>query len=484
MKITELEPQSVWERFYDVTRVPRPSKKEGKMIEFLEKFAVDHNLRYKKDKVGNIVMFKEATTGEEYRKPIVLQSHIDMVCEKNADIKHDFDNDPIETEIDGEWVRAKGTTLGADDGMGVASELAVMTDDSFTHGPIECLFTIDEETGLTGAQNIEDGFFTGKTLLNLDSEDEGEVFIGCAGGCTTVATFDVETENVEGKMMAVRVAVSGLQGGHSGGDIHLGRGNANKLIARFVNKAQERCGFRLSDIKGGNLHNAIAREAYVVGVVPFAERENIRILLNEYAAEIECELRVTDPGVRFEMETTDMPKEVFKVDMQKRLVAALIACPHGVMGMSFDIADLVETSTNLASVKVEGGKVVIGTSQRSSVESAKDYVQQMVASVFELAGAEVVCNEGYPGWAPDTKSPLLRLAKESYKRLYGKEPKVKAIHAGLECGLFLEKYPGLDMISFGPTLRGVHSPDEKVEIKTVKMFWDYLVDIIKHFDEK
>lgn len=483
MTITELEPKQVWERFYDVTRVPRPSKREGKMVAFLEKFAQDHNLQYKKDEVGNIVMFKPATKGYENRKPIVLQSHMDMVCEKNADTKHDFDNDPIETYIDGEWLKAKGTTLGADDGMGVAAELAILIDENIMHGPIECLFTVDEETGLTGAMEMKSGFFTGKTLLNLDSEDEGQIFIGCAGGCSTVANFAVETEATPANSFAIKVVVNGLQGGHSGGDIHLGRGNANKIIARFVKLAAEKCSFRLSDICGGNLHNAIAREAVVTGVVPFAERENVRILINEFSADIETELKATDKGVCLTMESTDVPSTVFASDMQRRLISAIIACPHGVIEMSHEIDNLVETSTNLASVKVVDGKVRIGTSQRSSVNSAKVYVQQMVASVFELAGAEVTCGEGYPGWTPDTSSPILRLASDSYKRLFNKEPMVLAIHAGLECGLFLEKYPGLDMISFGPTLRGVHSPDEKIEIKTVKMFWDHLVDIIEHFDE-
>lgn len=484
MKITELEPRGIWGRFYDITRVPRPSKREEKIVAFIEKFAQDNNLQYKKDQCGNIVISKAASKGCENRKTIVLQSHMDMVCEKNASTKHDFDNDPIEAIIDGEWVKANGTTLGADDGIGVAAELAILVDDTFEHGPIECLFTVDEETGLTGAENIADGFFTGKTLLNLDSEDEGEVYVGCAGGCSTNVEFAIETEPVRDRVLNLKVAITGLQGGHSGGDIHLGRGNANKIMARFIKLAQEECGMRLSSFDGGNLRNAIAREANITAVVPFAERENVRILMNNFAADIEEELKVTDPGFHMSMETTDEIGSVLTIELQRRLVNALLACPHGVIEMSHDIPDLVETSTNMASVKMNGDVISVCTSQRSSVESAKRYVQQMVASVFELAGAKVECCEGYPGWKPNMDSQILRLSQESYKRLFGKDVKVKAIHAGLECGLFFEKYPGLDMISFGPTLRGVHSPDEKVEIKTVKMFWDYLIDIISHFDEK
>lgn len=483
MNITELEPKNIWSRFYDITRVPRPSKHEEQIVAFIEKFAQDNKLPYKKDACGNIVITKAATKGCENRKPIVLQSHVDMVCEKNATTKHDFLKDPIETVIDGEWVKANGTTLGADDGIGVAAELAILTDDTFEHGPIECLFTIDEETGLTGAENIADGFFTGKTLLNLDSEDEGEVYVGCAGGCSTNVEFAMQTEPVEGKVLGIKVAITGLQGGHSGGDIHLGLGNANKIMARFVKAAQDECGLRMATMDGGNLRNAIAREAVVTAVVPFAERENVRILMNNFAADIQDELKAVDPGFHMSMETTDEVAAVLTMDLQHRLVNSLLACPHGVLGMSHDIADLVETSTNLASVKMVNGVISVCTSQRSSVETAKRYAQQMVAAVFELAGAKVDCCEGYPGWQPNMDSPVLKLSQQSYKRLFGKEVKVKAIHAGLECGLFLEKYPGLDMISFGPTLRGVHSPDEKVEIKTVKMFWDYLIDIIKHFDE-
>lgn len=483
MKITELKPAAIWQRFAEITQVPRPSKHEEKMIAFIENFAKQHSLPYKKDKCGNIVITKKATKGCENRKPIVLQSHIDMVCEKNASKQHDFMTDPIETIVDGQWLRANETTLGADDGIGVAAELAILTDETFEHGPIECLFTVDEETGLTGAQNIEKGFFEGTTLLNLDSEDEGEVYVGCAGGCTTKILFKTELEHVPQNMLGLRIVATGLQGGHSGGDIHLNRGNANKIMARFIAQAQEKCGMRIASFDGGNLHNAIAREAVVIGAVPFAERENIRVLLNNFSADIQDELKDADPNFRMTLETTDELTALLTIDLQKRLINAIVNCPHGVIAMSKDIPDLVETSTNLASVKMKDDGIAIGTSQRSSVEEAKIAVQKSVADVFLQAGAQVECCEGYPGWTPNMDSPILHLSQESYKRLFGKDVKVKAIHAGLECGLFLEKYPNLDMISFGPTLRGVHSPDEKVEIKTVQMFWDYLIDIISHFDK-
>mgnify|MGYP002852905159 CR=1 FL=1 len=482
MKITDLEPKAIWQRFDEITKVPRPSKHEEQMVAFIENFAKQHSLPYKKDKCGNIVITKAATAGCENRKPIVLQSHMDMVCEKNASKQHNFLTDPIETIVDGEWLRANGTTLGADDGIGVAAELAILTDDSFAHGPIECLFTVDEETGLTGAENIQEGFFSGTALLNLDSEDEGEVFVGCAGGCTTKVNFQVETEPMPDNMLGLRIVATGLIGGHSGGDIHLERGNANKIMADFVAQAAEKCGLRIASFDGGNLHNAIAREAVVVGVVPFAERENIRVLLNNYTADVQEQLSVADPNFTMQMETTDEVSVLFTHSLQQRLISALRACPHGVIAMSKDIPDLVETSTNLASVKTTADGIFIGTSQRSSVESAKVAVQQRVAKAFADEGAAVECCEGYPGWTPNMQSPLLHLAKESYKHLFNKDVKVKAIHAGLECGLFLEKYPNLDMISFGPTLRGVHSPDEKVEIKTVQMFWDYLIDIVSNYD--
>ncbi len=472
MKITDLKPTIVWKFFHQVTQVPRPSKKEGKMIEFLESFAKEYKIAIKKDEAGNLLMSKPATPGMEDRPVVVLQSHMDMVCEKNNGTKHDFDNDPIETIVDGEWLRANGTTLGADNGIGVAAELALLASDDIQHGPIECLFTVDEETGLTGAKALKEGFMTGDILLNLDSEDEGEIFMGCAGGKDTQATFHYEPVPTSDKMQYFRIDVKGLNGGHSGGEIHKGLGNANKILVRFLFLLKKKYDFVLCSIDGGNLRNAIAREAHaVLGLHP-ENKEDVRILLNHFAADVENELKHVDPNVQLAMESTDRPEYHIDNATAEKLIYALHACPHGVIGMSHDIEGLVETSTNLASIKMkEGNTILIGTSQRSSIESCKIAIANTVASTFLLAGADVKHGDGYPGWAPNPDSKILKIAQETYKRLFNKDAKIMAIHAGLECGLFLEKYPKLDMISFGPTLRDVHSPNERIEIATVGLWW-------------
>ncbi len=483
-RISDLQPGIVWKYFQEVTNVPRPSKKEGKIIRYLEKFASEHGLSIKKDAVNNVLISKPATTGFEHLPTVVLQSHLDMVCEKNNDVVFDFENDPIETIVDGEWLRANGTTLGADNGIGIAAQLAILASNDIEHGKVECLFTVDEETGLTGAMALEEGFMTGKILLNLDSEDEGEIFIGCAGGKGTVATFTYEPVPAPTAMQYVRIVVSGLRGGHSGCDIHAGLGNANKILARFLYLVKKDYCFTLASIGGGNLHNAIAREAFAVIGVEEAAREDIRILLNRFTADIEKELKHADPNVRITMETVDAPETCFCDKFADRLINALLACPHGVKAMSRDIEGLVETSTNLASVKMaDNHTVVVGTSQRSSIESAKHAIADQVAAVFLLAGAEVKHGEGYPGWAPNPNSKVLKAAQETYRKLFHKEPKVKAIHAGLECGLFLEKYPYLDMISFGPTMCDVHSPNERLKINTVGLWWDHLLALFKNLPE-
>ena len=479
--ILDLQPAIVWKYFYEITQVPRPSKKEGKIIRYLENFADQHHLPLKKDAVGNILISKAATPGYEQLPTVVLQSHMDMVCEKNNDVVHDFDNDPIETVVDGEWLRAKGTTLGADNGIGMAAELALLASDNIEHGPIECLFTVDEETGLTGAAALAEGFMTGRILLNLDSEDEGQLFMGCAGGKGTVATFTYEPASVPASVQYFKIVVTGLNGGHSGGDIHKQLGNANKLMARFLYTLNKKFDFVLAAVEGGNLHNAIAREAYAVIGLKGEDREQVRVLLNRFQADVENELKHVDPNVRMTMETVEAPKTCMPKEMATRLIRSLLACPHGVMGMSQDIEGLVETSTNLASVKMpENGKIVVGTSQRSSLESAKNAVADQVAAVFLLADAEVQHGEGYPGWAPNPKSEILKVAQETYRKLFGKDAQIMAIHAGLECGLFLEKYPYLDMISFGPTLRDVHSPTERIEIATVDLWWKHLLEVLKN----
>lgn len=485
MKITDLKPEIVWKFFHQVTQVPRPSKKEGKVIEFLESFAREYKIAIKKDAVGNILMFKPATPGKENLPVVVLQSHMDMVCEKNNGTVHDFDNDPIETIVDGEWLRANGTTLGADNGIGVAAELAILASDDIEHGPIECLFTVDEETGLTGAKALEKGFMTGEILLNLDSEDEGEIFMGCAGGKDTQAVFHYESRATNVNMQYFAIHIKGLNGGHSGGEIHKGLGNANKILVRYLYLLNEKADFALCSMNGGNLRNAIAREANaVIGLYP-EDKETARILLNNYTADVEFELKHVDPKVQISMESADRPETCLSNFWMEKVIQALHACPHGVIGMSHDIEGLVETSTNLASVKMGADDtIIVGTSQRSSIESYKIMIANQVASVFKLAGAVVTHGDGYPGWAPNQNSKILKVAQESYKRLFNKDAKIMAIHAGLECGLFLEKYPYLDMVSFGPTLRDVHSPNERIKIDTVGLWWNHLLELLKSIPAK
>lgn len=485
MKITDLKPNVVWSFFHEITQIPRPSKKEEKIIAYLEAFAAKHHLPIKKDEIGNILISKPATPGYEGLQTVILQSHVDMVCEKNSNIVHDFDKDPIETIVDGEWLHANGTTLGADNGVGVAAELSILASEDIEHGPIECLFTVDEETGLSGAKALGKGFMTGNILINLDSEDEGQIFMGCAGGKDTAATFSYTPQPVPGDKMYFHIDVKGLNGGHSGGDIHKGLGNANKLLVRFLFLLQKNVDFVLSSIEGGNLRNAIAREAHAVIGIQAYDREKVRVMLNIFASQVENELKHVDPNVKLSMGSADRPESIMGEDLKKRLIYALSACPHGVIGMSHDIPGLVETSTNLASVKMsEKGKIIIGTSQRSSIESCKEAVANQVAATFLLAGAEVKHGDGYPGWAPNPDSKILKVAQDTYRKLFHKEAEIMAIHAGLECGLFLEKYPELDMISFGPTLRDVHSPNERIEIKTVELWWSHLLELLKNIPAK
>ena len=486
MKITDLSPALVWKYFHEVTQVPRPSKKEEKIIKYLETFAAEHKIAIKKDASGNILMSKPATPGKENVPTVILQSHVDMVCEKNNGTEHDFDNDPIETIVENGWLRANGTTLGADNGIGVAAELALLASNDIEHGPIECLFTVDEETGLTGAKMLEKGFLTGNILLNLDSEDEGEIFMGCAGGKDTAATFTYTPQAAPKGMFYFRIDVKGLNGGHSGGEIHKQLGNANKILVRYLFLLKKEIGsLVLCSIDGGNLRNAIAREAHAVVGVPYNAKESVRVLLNHFTTDIENELKHVDTNVKLLLESAEKPAFCIDETTATNLIYSMHACPHGVLGMSQDIEDLVETSTNLASVKMkEGNTIVVGTSQRSSIDSCKVYAANMVASTFLLAGASVAHGDGYPGWAPNPNSAILQVAQDAYKRLFNKEAKIKAIHAGLECGLFLEKYPQLDMISFGPTLRDVHSPNERIEIATVQLWWDHLLEVLKSVPAK
>ena len=484
MEKIELKPASVFHYFAEICKVPRPSKKEEKIIAYLQNFAKEQGLESKTDEAGNILIKKPATPGKENLKTVILQSHIDMVCEKNSDSNHDFLNDPIETYIDGEWLKAKGTTLGADNGIGMAAQLAVLAANDIEHGPIECLFTVDEETGLTGAFALKEGFMDGDILINLDSEDEGELFIGCAGGANTTAEFAYEEIDAPQDYFFFNVAIKGLTGGHSGDDISKNRANANKLLNRFLSQLAAKYDLYLCEIDGGNLHNAIPREARALCAVPMKHKEDVRIDMNIYTAEIENEFSVTEPNLRTELGSESPCAKAIDRDTVARLLKSVYAVHHGVYAWSQDMPGLVETSSNLASIKMVDGKIKIVTSQRSSILSSRKDMSEVVRSAFFLGGAEVTTGDGYPGWKPNPASPILKVAIESYKRLFGVEPKVKAIHAGLECGLFLEKYPHLDMFSTGPTLRGVHSPDERMHIPAVDKFWQHLLDVLVNVPQK
>jgi dipeptidase D len=480
----ELKPTVVFDCFAAVNKVPRPSKREGKMVAFLKEFAASLNLPCKCDEVGNILISKPATPGYENRRTVVLQSHIDMVCEKNAGVEINFDTDAIQTYVDGEWLRARGTTLGADNGIGVAMQMAILKSTDVKHGNLECLFTVDEETGLTGAFALQPGFMTGDYLLNLDSEDEGQIFVSCAGGARTDATFRYTPEPMPKGYFAFRVVVNGLVGGHSGDDINKKRANANKLLVRFLYLLNKKYDWRLCEITAGGLHNAIPREACAVCAVPFADKESVRVDFNVLTAEIEEEYRMTEPEMHWDMESCDVPAQVVETAVARRMVDALQAVHNGVFAICQADDSLVETSSNLASVKQgEPGTIVVTTSQRSSVHSARVNMSNTVASCFELAGATVNVGDGYPGWAMNPDSEILHIAKETYRELFGRDPKVLGI-AGLECGLFSEKYPGLDMISFGPTLRGVHSPEERLYIPSVEPVWNHLLAILDRIPEK
>ena len=479
--IANLQPVEVWKYFEEILKIPRPSKKEEKIIEYLISFGKKNNLETSRDEAGNVLIRKPATKGMENRESVVMQSHIDMVCEKNSDTVHDFNVDPIQAYVDGNWVKAKGTTLGADDGIGVAAQLAILASDNIKHGPIECLFTVDEETGLTGAFEMKPGFLNSKILLNLDSEDEGELFIGCAGGVDTVITFAYETEKVPSNFKAFKLAVSGLKGGHSGDEIDKGLGNSIKIINRFLWRGTSKFDLRLANLDGGNLRNAIPREAFAVFVIHNDDVESMLQSFEMLKNEIIGELKPVETSLSIAIEETSLPDWIIDEPTQYDLLNSLYACPHGVIAMSKEMPGLVETSTNLASVKfIQDNQILVTTSQRSSIDSAKTDIANMVESVFRLGNANVVHSDGYPGWAPNTNSEILNITRNSYKKLFKVDPIVRAIHAGLECGLFLEKYPYLDMISFGPTIKGAHSPDERIDIETNQKFWNLLLDVLEN----
>lgn len=484
MNKCELKPACVFEQFAKINEIPRPSKREEKIIEYLKKFGEDRGLETVVDETGNVIIRKGATPGYEKKKTVILQSHMDMVCEKLVDIEFDFDNDPIQTYVDGEWLAAKGTTLGADDGIGCAIEMAILDSNDIEHGPLECVFTRDEETGLTGAEGMKPGFMTGDMLINLDSEDEGQIFVSCAGGRSTTAKFRYEKENAPEGLFFMKASLKGLVGGHSGDDINKKRGNALKIIARFLYLVQEKYGLRLASFNAGKLHNAIPRDGMAIFGVPADKKENVKADWNVFAAEVADEYHVTEKSMQFSMESTDSEK-VLPLETSTKLIRALQAVDNGVFAMCQDeaLAWMVETSNNVASVETTDTEVTIVSSQRSNVMSALDNQAATIKALFQLAGAEVVQGDGYPAWKMNPDSKLTAIAVEKYKELFGKEPKVLGIHAGLECGLFSEKYPNLDMVSFGPTLRGVHSPDERLHIPTVQMVWDHLLEILKSIPE-
>ncbi|MDD3878322.1 MAG: aminoacyl-histidine dipeptidase [Bacteroidales bacterium] len=478
--LKNLKPELLWQIFEEICSIPHPSKYEGKISEYVLNFAKKHNIESFVDEVGNVILRKPATPDMENRKGVILQGHLDMVPQKNSDTKHDFLTDPILPYVDGEWVKAHGTTLGGDNGIGVAASLAIMASTNLVHGPIEALLTIDEETGMTGAFGLKSGVLKGSILMNLDSEDEGELYVGCAGGIDTTATLKYEEEKVPVNHIAFKLELKGLKGGHSGCDIQMGRGNSNKLLFRFLHHATRKHDLRLSAIDGGSLRNAIPRESFAVVTIPADNEQKFMECLKHYEGIYKSELSSTEPSLMFNAIKTDLPAFVFDKVSQDKLIQAVYGCPNGVIRMSADMENLVETSLNLAIVKSENKKTQVICLLRSSVDTAKEDLSYMVESVFRLAGAEVKHEGAYPGWKPNMNSAILKVCGEIYHKMYGKIPEIKAIHAGLECGLLGGVYPHWDMISFGPTIRSPHSPDERVEISTVVKFWDFLVEVLKN----
>lgn len=483
-ELLSLEPKLLWENFYQLTTIPRPSKKEGNAVKFVESVGKSLNLETITDKVGNVIIRKPATPGYENRKGIILQSHLDMVPQKNSDKQHDFEKDPIQAFIEDGWVKALGTTLGADNGIGVAATLAVLQSTNLLHGPIEALFTIDEETGMTGANNLQPGILKGDILINMDSEDEGELYVGCAGGTNANVRFTYKDEPVPANYVAYRISVTGLKGGHSGLDINLGRANANKLMFRFLKYAVANVGLRLASIDGGSLRNAIPREAFAVVVVPEKATDELKEALEDFFIIYKHEYATVEPDLKFTVEKTSMPLHLMDEMTQDDLINAIQACPNGVVRMSTDMEGLVETSLNLAIVKSENHEVKALALLRSSVDSAKEDVESTLESIFRLAGAEIWFDGQYPGWKPNMDSAILKTMQKVYNDKWGKVPEIKAIHAGLECGILGSAYPNWDMISFGPTIRYPHSPDEKVNIETVSLFWQFLVETLKSVPNK
>ena len=479
-EIKKLEPKEVWNNFYSLTRIPRPSKHEEKIQQFMLEFGDELGLETIRDKVGNIIIRKPATPGMEDCKGIILQAHLDMVPQKNTATQHDFEKDPITTVIDGEWVKARGTTLGSDNGIGVAAIMTVLASKDIPHGPIEALFTCDEETGMTGAENLKPDMLKGDILLNLDSEDEGELYIGCAGGVDVNGTLAFRQVEVPPFYAPYRISLTGLKGGHSGLDINLGRGNANKILIQLLIQAAGKTGARLAQFEGGNLRNAIPREAFATVVVPESRKEELKALVAEFEENAKLMFHEADPGLMISVSATKMPSHLMDEASQKQFYHALDILPNGMIAMIKDADGVVETSTNLAIVKTIEGKATVACLLRSSVDEDKMKLAERMSKILLDNGFKTETSGAYPGWKPNFNSPILEAMKEVYRVKFGKIPQVKVIHAGLECGILGSKYPHWDMISFGPTIRGPHSPDEKVNIATVGLFWEYLVETLKH----
>lgn len=484
-EIAKLYPNRLWEIFDNICAVPHPSKHEEKLTAWMMEWAKANNIECKQDATGNLIFRKPATKGMENRVPVILQAHVDMVPQANASTKHNFLTDPIKPRVceDG-WVRATGTTLGADNGIGGAAALAVLASDDVAHGPLEVLLTIDEETGMTGAFGLKKGALKGEILINLDSETEGELYVGCAGGLDGVVTMNYRNTATPAGMKGFQVTLTGLHGGHSGMDINLGRANANKLMTRLMSAAEDKCGIRLASFVGGNLRNAIPREAVVVVAVPEENEKAFTKLVNNFAKTVKAEFALTEPELSIKAKAVETPAKVMPEATQHKLLDMVFALPNGVLRMSDSMPGIVETSNNLAIVKAENGHIEISSLMRSFVDSSKEAVGQRMTAIARLAGANISLEGGYPGWTPNMDSSILQTAKSVYKDTFKKEPAFMAIHAGLECALFSVNYPNWDMISFGPTIMHPHSPDERVQIESVGKFWDFIVALLKNIPVK
>lgn len=483
-EIRNLEPKALWNKFADLNAVPRPSKKEERVIAFIKGFGEKLNLETIVDEVGNVIIKKPATPGMEHRKTVVMQSHLDMVHQKNGDTVFDFDTQGIEMYTHGDWVRAKGTTLGADNGLGVATIMAVLESTDIPHPAIEALFTIDEETGMTGAMGLKGGLLNGEILLNLDTEEDDEIDIGCAGGIDVTAERNYNEEEVPENSVGYTIAVKGLNGGHSGMDINKGLGNANKIMNRLLFDGFENFGLQIAEINGGSLRNAIPRESVAKVIISDIFDEAFVFDMQEIIADIKAEYKTTEPNLTITIEKGGTPAKVMELGVQEGLIRAIYAAHNGVYRMSADMENLVETSNNIAKVTVAGGKIHIGCLTRSSVESSKLDLASALRSTFELIGCEVTLSGSYPGWTPNVNSPILEVLKDIYEKQNGQQPHVVACHAGLECGILGTNYPNMDMISFGPTIKGAHSPDERASISSAQKYWKFVLEILSNIPEK